>query len=324
MAESPWKEYRYRLEWVACAALARGIPRLPRRACVVAAQALGWLAFYLDRKGRAVALANLGLVFGKRFSEAERKTIARGSYQNFARTVIDLFWAPRLTAENWRDYIEMAGESDWLVGLQQLEKRQGVVSICIHWGNFEWASHAFGFLGFSVPVVTETFKNERLSSLFSNARASSGHLILPQENSMIRLLKSVKRGGFAGMLADLTLRPDQPSAAIDAFGHKMCVTILHSILVQRGGALIVPVHGEPLPGGRVRVVIDRPLAIPPGASARDIAQLCWDHFEPRIQERPELWMWAYKHWRYRPADARPEDYPFYANPSTGFENLLQP
>ena len=140
---------------------------------------------------------------------------------------------------------------------------------------------------------------------------------------MIRLLKAVKRGGMAGMLADLTLRPDQPAAIIDAFGRKMCVNILHAILAQRGGACLLPIHGEPLPDGRVRVVIDPPLEVPEGASVREIAQICWDRFEPRIRERPELWMWAYKHWRYRPKNAAPEDYPNYANVSPAFDALLE-
>ena len=36
--------------------------------------------------------------------------------------------------------------------------------------------------------------------------------------------------------------------------------------------------------------------------------------------RPELWLWAYKHWRYRPADAK-RPYPFYSNVSKKFEKL---
>ena len=124
------------------------------------------------------------------------------------------------------------------------------------------------------------------------------------------------------MLVDLTLRPDQAAVAIDAFGMKMSVTSLHAILAQRAGALLIPGHGESLPDGRCRTTIDEPLPVPAGATTREIAQLCWDHFEKKIRERPELWMWAYKHWRYRPRAAPAESYPFYSNPSSKFEKLL--
>ena len=322
MAVPLWKQYRYHLEWLCCAALAWAVPRLPRRGCLALARTLGRAAFYFDRRGREVALANLTLVFGDRYSVPERRRIALRSYQNFAQTMLDLFWGSRLNADNWRDYIEMTGNAENFFRAREDGTAPGAVAICIHWGNFEWASLGFGFRGINVMIVTETFKNERLSGLFSGARADSGHTIIPQEHSMIRLLKTVKRRGMAGMLADLTLRPDQPSVVIDAFGRKMCVTVLHAVLAQRAGAWLVPVHGEPLPDGRVRAVIDPPLQLAPGATLQEIAQACWSHFEPRIREHPELWMWAYKHWRYRPAAAAPEDYPPYANPQWQFEQML--
>ncbi|MEI7957944.1 MAG: hypothetical protein WCI40_02455 [Verrucomicrobiota bacterium] len=312
------KDLRYRLEWFLCASLAWAIPRMPRRWCVAVANALGAVAYRVDGRGRRVALANLACVFPER-PEPEREKIARLSYQNFARTMLDLFWGRRLTESNWRQYLEVAGDTETF---QREAHEHGAVSMCIHWGNFEWASHAVGFLGVPTLIVAETFKNPRLSAVFNGSREISGHTIIPQENSMIRLLKVIKRKGAAGMLVDLTLRPEQAAVPIEAFGRKMCVTFMHAVLAQRGGASMVPVDGIPLPDGRCRIVINPALTLPPDANPREIAQACWDFYESRIRERPELYMWAYKHWRYRPREAAPEDYPFYANVSSKFEKLL--
>ena len=318
MKVSFWKQLRYRLEWLACAALATGIPRLPRRGCVALANGLGAAAYFLDSRGQRIALANLACIFPER-PEPERRRIARLSYQNFARTMLDLFWSPRLTPENWRQYLEVEGD---LETFRRECGEHGAVSMCIHWGNFEWSSHAVGFLGVPTLIVAEPFKNPSLSRVFNDAREVSGHTIIPQENSMIRLLKVVKRKGAAGMLVDLTLQPEQAAVPIDTFGRKMCVTFLHAVLAQRGGARMFPVDGIPLPDGRCRVVINPALQIPPGASLQEIAQACWDFYESRIREHPELYLWAYKHWRYRPNDAAPELYPFYAFPTPGFDALL--
>ena len=81
-------------------------------------------------------------------------------------------------------------------------------------------------------------------------------------------------------------------------------------------------HMEPLPDGRYRLVFHPPLNLPSGASAREIAQACWDQFEPVIRENPAPWLWMYKHWRYLPA--RPDrPYPFYANSLRPFEDILE-
>ncbi|XHR27878.1 MAG: lysophospholipid acyltransferase family protein [Chthoniobacteraceae bacterium] len=318
MHPSFFKEFRLRIEWLSCAGLFRAIPYLPRRLCVALADGLGFAAFYFDKRGRRVALANLACVFPEK-PEAQRHWIARRSYQIFSRTMLDLFWGQRLNAQNWRKYIEVAADEE---NFRKEAREHGAVSMCIHWGNFEWSSHAVGFLGVPTLIVAEGFKNPSLSRLFNGAREISGHTIIGQENSMIRLLKVVKRHGAAGMLVDLTLRPDQAAVPITAFGRQMCVTFMHGVLAQRGGARMFPVDGIPLPDGRCRVVIHPALALPEGASVQQIAQACWDFYEPRIRENPEFYLWAYKHWRYRPSSAPAADYPFYANVSRKFDALL--
>ena len=87
---SRWKEFRYRLEELGCRLLRRGLPRLSRRSCVRLANGLGALAYLLDARGRGVALANLEGVFGDRYSPVERRALARSSYRNFLRTMLDL------------------------------------------------------------------------------------------------------------------------------------------------------------------------------------------------------------------------------------------
>jgi hypothetical protein len=70
------------------------------------------------------------------------------------------------------------------------------------------------------------------------------------------------------------------------------------------------------------VEIHAPLEIAAESTEQEIAQMAWNFFEKMIREKPELWMWAYKHWRIRPkGETRP--YPFYANESGKFEKLAR-
>src|SRR5688572_29468032 len=97
---SPWKRFRHHLEEWACRGLAWFIPKLSRHACVALARWLGAVTFRVDRRGRRVALENLECVFGDRLTGEERASIARVSYENFARSMLDLFWAARLNEGN--------------------------------------------------------------------------------------------------------------------------------------------------------------------------------------------------------------------------------
>jgi lauroyl/myristoyl acyltransferase len=76
------------------------------------------------------------------------------------------------------------------------------------------------------------------------------------------------------------------------------------------------------PGGRYRVVFHPRVEFPAGASLQEMAQACWDQFEPVVRKNPAPWLWMYKHWRYRPLAANLAAYPFYANISEDFERRL--
>lgn len=318
---SPWKRFRYRLEELGCRLLAWAIPRLSRPALIALADGAGTLAYRLDARGRGVALGNLACVFGERFTPAEREEIARQSYRNFIRTMLDLFWAERLTKENFREWLKMEGFEEMRERFDR-EKR-GAVLMCVHQGNWEWGSLAFGFLGFPTTIVAENFKNPRLTAIFTARRQHAGHTIIAQENSLLRMLKIVKRGGPTGMLIDLNLPPTQAATVLDAHGGlKMCVPLIHAVLAGRTGALLVPVETQPQPDGTCRVIAHPALDVPEGATVNEIAQLCWDAFEPIVHARPQEYLWPYKHFRYRPRDAARE-YPAYANESGKFEKLLR-
>jgi lauroyl/myristoyl acyltransferase len=306
------------LEEAGARLLAAVLPHLHREQCVKLGIVLGDAAYFLDRRGRAVALANLECVFGDRYTVAQRQWIARLSYRNFARTMLDLFWARLMVRGNYGNYMRPEGFA--AIREQLAREGRGTVFMCVHQGNWEWASLVSGFEEFFNVVVTESFKNPRLTAIFSRLRQVSGQTMIPQENSLLRMLKVVKRGGATGMLIDLNLRPSQAATVIEGFGLKMCVPVLHAVLAQRINALLVPVETEPFRDGTCRITAHPGLVFPPEASLQQIAQQCWDYFEPLLHQRPELWLWPYKHFRYRPKDAtRP--YPFYAHESSKFEKL---
>jgi lauroyl/myristoyl acyltransferase len=317
---SRWKRFRYGLEELGCRFLAWWLPHLSRSRCVKLGLLVGDIAWYLDRRGRAVALANLECVFGDEYTPSRRRWIARLSYRNFAKTMLDLFWAQNLDPSQHRQLARDNGFDE--VREQARQEKRGIVFMMVHQGNWELANIAAGYNGIQNIVVTENFKNPRLNAVFRDLREISGHTMIPQENSLLRMLKVVKRGGSTGILVDLHIYPSQAATIIEGFGLKMSVPVLHAVLAQRANALAVPVETEPFADGTCRVTAYPELVFPPDASLQQISQQCWDAFEPLLRKRPELWLWPYKYFRYRPKGAtRP--YPFYARESPKFEKLLR-
>jgi KDO2-lipid IV(A) lauroyltransferase len=314
------KEVRYWFEWLGVALCARIIPLLPLALLRLLADLAGWLAFHLDRKGRAVALANLKAAFGEERDLSDRKVIARRSLQLFARSFLELFWSARLNASNVDRFLYF--EDDFAVKERCSSfSPPAPIFLTIHFSNFEWASALFALRGYQGCVLTQRFKNDRLTPIFRRLRETSGQKTVTQELSMTRFLKMLLRGTPVGILADLTMKMSQPAVIIRSFGLRMRVTMMHAILHKRTNALIQPFITLLQPDGRYMVRLLEPLEVSKEASYQQIAQICWERFEPTIRQCPEQWLWLYKHWRYRAVEDAGR-YPFYANRSEKFESEL--
>ena len=307
---------RYRLEWLGLLLATRLVPLLSRKGCYRVALAVGGLMSILDRHGRKVALSNLEVAFGDRFTARERERIARESFQHFARTMLDLLWSPRLTEKNFSNYIELEN----LEETGRYGPERSIMIACYHYSNFEWLSLACGFLDLKGTIISQEFKNTLLDPIFKRLREQSGHELIPRQGGIVRLYKVMRRKGRTALLVDLTLHPKMPSVAIECFGLTTNVTSAHAWLNEQTGAPIIPAHTEPLPNGRYRLVF-HPKIETAGRSHQQIAQACWNSFEPYVRKNPAPWLWMYKHWRYKPASAdRP--YPFYARPHPRFDRTI--
>lgn len=313
--------FRDRLEYWGLSSFVWLIGRLPFFAIRRVADVLGAIAYLVDARGRKVAMANLDAAFGDSFTPARKRRIARGSYQTFARSMLELFWAPNLTKENSDRLVHEEG-----LALSSCHKdpSQPVIYVCLHYSNFEWLSLLAPWRTRAGIVVTQRFKNPLIGQIFDRLRSCTGHEIIPQERAMIRMLKHLRGGGIFHMLIDLNLDPDEASVIIDEFGElKTSVTQMHAALALRTGAKIVLAESRPLPDGTYRMIAHKPLEFSPDATAAEITQQCWDLLEPSIREQPECWLWAYKHWRFKPADDAGGRYPFYANAAKRFDKLLK-
>jgi len=312
--------FRQRWEFLGMSLAVRITALLPYVLLRFLAFALGALVCACDKRGRRVAWANLEAAFGPRFTEAEQRRLTRRSYQVFARTILELFWSSNVTRENLSRFARVEG----LGAAFHHDPNQPVIYLCLHASNFEWLSLALAHTVRPGIVVAQNLKNPLLGGLFDRLRSGCGHTLIPQERAVIRMFRHLKKGGSFSMLVDLSLDPGESSVVIEQFdGLKTCVTQMHAALALRTEAKIVPAECRIDADGRYRMIFHEPMEYTADATSAEIAQQCWDLLEPALQAQPELWLWSYKHWRFRPSSGESGRYPFYANPAKRFDTLIR-
>jgi KDO2-lipid IV(A) lauroyltransferase len=217
---------------------------------------------------------------------------------------------------------------------------RGAVFLTPHYGIFEWASLIIGLRGVKLNIIAQDFRNPALTQIVRRARECTGHQVLSRDGAMLKLLRSVKRGGNIALLPDLTVPPQTAATVVNVFGIPTCRTAAHVEIARRCNTMMFVVVCEPLDDGRARLrVLDVISASEQGEGRQSqavLTQAVWDRFESAIRQRPELWLWMYRHWRYRPLSERnPEtsgdeestsiqrQYPKYAAEVAAFDALYR-
>jgi KDO2-lipid IV(A) lauroyltransferase len=311
---SAWLRLRYGMETTFLRCLARVVCLFPRRWVLKVATDLGLLAYYVLPDERRVADANVDLVFGDTKSPKEKRAIARTALQTLARNLAGLFWARRMTPQNFRRYVEI-DEPSWQWFRQVRDRGRGAIIITPHYGDWEAASLAAGFAGAPFKTVTESFKNPDADALLARLRGASGHTTVPPRHAVVKLFKALKRGETIGLLVDVNGRRGRGGVWLDFFGLQVFNAGAVADLAVRTGAAIVFAVGHPIAGYRTRLVFGPEVeVVDTGDAGRDalaINQRCLDLCADMIRRDPHHWLWTYKRWKRRPT---PEvgRYPYYS------------
>ena len=196
--------------------------------------------------------------------------------------MIDLFWSPRINAKNYRELIDLGA---WKNSRARSDRPVPASSPPAITETSSGPALRSAISGLRATIIAQEFKTR---SSIRSLTACASNPVTRWRSAKVRLCASTRRFDGRGPWRFWSTSPSIRASrrvAIDCFGMKMPVTFAHAWLHRRTGLPIVPVHQEPLPGGRCRVVFHPKLEIPPEATDQEIAQLCWDQFEPVVQAK---------------------------------------
>jgi Kdo2-lipid IVA lauroyltransferase/acyltransferase len=283
------KPLRHRLEYLGFRAAQAAATALPLEA-VSWSSGLAWrlIAPRLHRQERA--LRNLKLAYPD-LSDAERKRIAAGMWENLGRTFGESFHLKEIIAQKRIRYEPM----------EQLEDiiRGGPCVVCgLHLGNWELVAYASKLMGASFTGVYQRLSNPLVDEETRKLRAFlyDGGLLPKTPMTARSLMKAAKSGGYPAFLADLR---DDNGAAVPFFGAPALSTVFPALLARKTGLPLYAGAAFREPG--VRFVIrgarvEVPHTDDDAADAIAGTAALHAQFEAFIRRAPEQWMWAHRKW----------------------------
>ncbi len=266
---------------------------LPRRAMLAVCDFASAVMYFFDRRGRALALSNLRVVFGRDVPGAEK--IVRRSYRSMARAVGHAFWTCRNAKARAAEAGEMSAE-----GKAFLAANRPAVTVSAHIGCWEILSQLAFLEGHRMMSVAKDVGTGGMTALLMRARRSIGQEIVHADGAFRPLMQGIKDGKSLGLLVDQVVKPKNGGVWVRFFGRPVPVSAAPAFFAAKGKARVAIAWSRPLRDGRYRCEVLRTYG---PEEARDIwgfTQRCILDLERVIRRHPSCWVLNYRYFRKTP------------------------
>lgn len=278
------------------AAVARAVPL---RWALAFGAFLGWLTFDVFRVRRSVTLDNLRDALGDETTESDRVGVARRSYMNFGRFVVEFARFPLLTGDKIQSLVTFRG----LEHLERaLERGHGALALAAHFGSWELLGVSLALMGYRMNFLVGEQHNRAVDNLMNDLRRCTGVAIIPKGYALRGVIQALRRNELVGLLADQDARGR--GVFVDFLGRPASTPRGPASFALKTGALIIPSFIVRKKRGRHEVILEEPIeAIPTGDREADIRTWTQAHasvLERYVRAYPDHWFWPHRRWKTKP------------------------
>lgn len=220
---------------------------------------------------------------------AARASIAGQVGRNVGRTLTEILFNREFATHVDRFHAEGPG----LDALRTARAEgKGAIIVSAHFGQWEAIRHWLKAQGMETGAVYRENSNPWYEPHFLAGIREGGAPIVPRGPSgAMQMVRHIRKGGFFAILADqyTQFAPDMPF-----LGHMTATTTSPADLALKYGVPLVPAFGLRMPGGRVAITFEAPIAPgDPVAMMTDYNRRVGDW----ITRYPGQWYWLHQRWK---------------------------
>ncbi|MBU1739995.1 MAG: lysophospholipid acyltransferase family protein [Proteobacteria bacterium] len=298
------------------AAGARFLSWIPPFLLRPAGRLLGEIAFWVDRRHRAITRKNLRLAYGPELGEAEIHDLARACFRHLGQVAVDIVAAFEVPSVRLRRRVRFRG----LENLDAARKQgRGVILLMAHYGNWELYPLLLPLVLGEFSGTARPLDSVPLERLMTRIRSHTGTVVHKKLGSVRQMLTELRSGGVTGMLMDQNV-DWYHGVFVFFFGRRACTNRGLARLHQATGSPVVPCYSY-YEQGRYHLALAKPLDLVRLSDRTKMieanTQTVNSFLEAMIRRRPEQWFWLHQRfktwpWHKWPRVKRGKDEPNWA------------
>jgi KDO2-lipid IV(A) lauroyltransferase len=268
--------------------------RLPHDAVRGIGLGLGAVAHSIDRRHRAIALANLSHAIPSLDARQRHRTVHQ-CYRHLGAAFCEAFSASRFSQSELERRFRFEG---WQHVEAALAPGKGILFIGGHFASWQIATYPLSARLGGLHVVVRPPDNPYVARDAVRMREKFGVQVLQRKGVGHRLVNLLRRGGRVGLVIDQR-PPPQTGITVPFLGRPARTSELPAIAAIQTETPAIPTLCWHAGGGeyvlRFRPAID-PQPRGPGAAER-LMRHYLDAISLDILERPQYWFWMHDRWK---------------------------
>ncbi len=310
------RKVRRPFEWIGIYLSFLIVPCFTRNGCQRLACFGAHIGMLFCSKNKAVAKANLQVIFKGRITPYREKIIIYHSFRNMTAVLVDLFW----TSRDSRKRLEQLTVIDPDM-IARIKESRPSINISAHMGNWEMLSQACVLNGVPMMTVAKDMGSSAMTRRLFATRSVIGQKIVAIDGSLRHLVYALRHGSSLGLLVDQHTPVNKGGAWLNFFDVPVVVSIGPANLSRKLTVPILVAWSHPLKNGCYKVEFLKKFDPDPAVDDITRSQEILTLFETVIRRHPSCWCLNYRRWRtIRPGDD-PALYPYYARPEIAKKHL---
>ncbi len=270
----------------------------PIRVNLLLGRRLGEMAFFVNKKRRLIAYANLKSAFAREKSPEELRSITKRVYINLVQGFTEILSLTKVSKQYVNKYVEV-------VNLERVENAgksgRGTILLTAHFGDWELSSMVSAMKDFPITVLAREQKMKRLNELLNRLRESKGCKVVRKGMSTKNILRELYKKNMVGILSDQDA--GRSGTFVNFFGRPTSAHIGPFEIAKHTDSIILPNFIVRTRGPFHKLYLEEYIELRAAKGEDDLKkglQKYMSLLESYIRRYPDQWLWLHKRWKSTP------------------------
>jgi KDO2-lipid IV(A) lauroyltransferase len=259
---------------------------------------IGGIAFFVNKKRRMIAYANLKAAFAKEKTPKELRAITKKVYVNLVQSFAEILSLTKVNKVYVNKYVEV-------VNMNRIEDAgrsgRGTILLTAHFGDWELSSLVSAMKDFPITVLAREQKMKRLNELLNRLRESKGCKVVRKGMSTKLIFKELYKKSMVGILSDQDA--GRSGTFVDFFGRPTSAHIGPFEIAKHTDSIILPNFIVREGGPFHKLYLEDYIEMRDAKTGEDVKnslQKYMSILEEYVRRYPDQWLWLHKRWKSTP------------------------